>query len=397
MAEGQPLLIDVSRLIWRAWSGRHVTGIDRVCLAYLRHYRVRAQAVIMTAQLRRIISPRASAALFDVILADRAGFRRRFVQWAALHGWLMFRGEAGEGRICLNIGHTGLDRPGLVQWYRALDLRPVHFIHDLIPITHPQYCRAGEADRHRLRMDAALTSASGLVANSQATVDSLEEYAARQGMRVAPIVPAWLGVDDWLQRSPVDPSLRANDQFVVLGTIEARKNHRVLIDAWRKMAAQGGNVPTLHIVGQRGWEVNDVLNALDRDHALRRHVIEHRSMDDGALRDLLDRATALLFPSLVEGYGLPMVEAMAAGVPVIASDLPVFREIGCGVPTFVDASDVGQWVDTIRAFQAPDGAERARQTAALHHYSAPSWAEHFRLVDGFLAQLDRADAEPFQD
>lgn len=397
MADRQPLLIDVSRLIWRAWSGRHVTGIDRVCLAYLRHYRGRAQAVVMTAQVRRIISPRASAALFDVILADRAGFRRRFVSWLAIYGWSMARGEYGAGRICLNIGHTGLDRPGLAQWYRDAHIRPVHFIHDLIPITHPQFCRVGEADRHRARMDAALTSASGLIANSRATIDSLRAYADETGATIAPIVAAWLGVDGWSNTAQAHSSPRQPDQFVVLGTIEARKNHRVLIDAWRAMVAQGGAVPTLHIVGQRGWEVDDVLSALDHDEAIRPYVVEHRAMDDDGLRALLGRSTALLFPSLVEGYGLPMVEAMAAHLPVIASDLPVFREIGCGIPMFIDPKDVDQWVAAVRAFQHPDAPERVGQTAALKNYSAPSWGDHFLIVDHFLAELNRPDTKSLQD
>lgn len=398
MAERQPLLIDVSRLIWRAWSGRHVTGIDRVCLAYLRHYGNRAQAVVMTARVRRILPPAASAALFHVIQADRDRFRARFVAWLARYGWAFVAREKGRGRLCLNIGHTGLDRPGLVQWYRDIGISPVHFIHDLIPITHPQYCRSGEAERHRARMTAALTSATGLIANSEATVESLKAYAAEAGLQVAPIVAAWLGVEEWLEegqpsRSPTDPA----GEFVVLGTIEARKNHRLLIDVWRKLAASGGSVPTLHIVGQRGWEVDDVLNALDCDDRIRPFVREHRQLDDGGLRDLLRRATALLFPSMVEGYGLPMVEAMAMQVPVIASDLPVFREIGRGIPTFLDPADLDEWQQTIRAFAAPASVERERQVEALRAYSAPSWAGHFAIIDRFLARLRARNAEPIEN
>lgn len=400
MAEPQPFLIDVSRLIWRAWSGRHVTGIDRVCLAYLRQYAGRSQAVVMTAQLRRVLPVAASRALFEVLLADRRNFRWRFVGWLARYGFAFGSGERGRGRICFNIGHTGLDRPGLVDWYRDFDLRPIHFIHDIIPITHPQYCRAGEADRHRARMNAALASATGLIANSQATVDTLRAYADDQGMRFPPIVAAWLGVADILGGTEGEggEAERQPAQFTVLGTIEARKNHRLLIDVWRRLASRGGaSVPILNIVGQRGWEIADVLDALDHDEAIKPYVIEHTNLDDAGLRTLLRQSRALLFPSLVEGYGLPMVEAMGLKVPVIASDLPVFREIGEGIPLFIDPHDPDAWLTAVQDFSNAESADRSRQTARLAGYAPPRWDDHFHTVDDWLGRQGFLDLQPGED
>jgi glycosyltransferase involved in cell wall biosynthesis len=91
-------------------------------------------------------------------------------------------------------------------------------------------------------------------------------------------------------------------------------------------------------------------------------------------------------PSFVEGFGLPIIEALSLGCPVIASDLPVFREIGGQIPTFVDPLDREGWERWIRAF-AGDDPERSRQTGCMQNYQSPQWAEHFAIVDAWLARL----------
>jgi glycosyltransferase involved in cell wall biosynthesis len=94
-------------------------------------------------------------------------------------------------------------------------------------------------------------------------------------------------------------------------------------------------------------------------------------------------------PSFVEGFGLPVVEALQLGTPVIASDLPVYREIVGDKPTYLDPNDVKAWAETIADF-AEEGPERRRQVAAIRGYRAPTWDEHFRTVEAWLAGLNSA-------
>jgi glycosyltransferase involved in cell wall biosynthesis len=91
-------------------------------------------------------------------------------------------------------------------------------------------------------------------------------------------------------------------------------------------------------------------------------------------------------PSFVEGFGLPVVEALDAGTPVIASDLPVYREIAQDIPEYLDPNDVGAWERMVTAFMNDD-LRRRRQIDRASSYVAPSWQEHFRSVDGWLATL----------
>ena len=383
MTDDAPLLFDVTRLIWRRWKGRLPTGIDRVCLAYLRHFGARSQAVIQHRRFRRIIDREASRELFALLEAPEK-FRARLPLGAFRH-WRGMR-SAGDDRLYLNIGHTGLNSPGFREWVSRSGVRPVYFVHDLIPITHPEFCRPGETGKHMTRMQTVLRTAAGVIGNSQATLDELTFFATEERLPNPPSVAAWLGTDTLAV--PSDTVSPDGPTFVVLSTIEARKNHMMLLDIWSRLIDRlGDKAPHLLIIGQRGWEADDVFQRLDTDTKVRGHVIELNDCSDRDLARRMASARALLFPSLAEGYGLPLVEALGSGVPVIASDVPVFREIGGDIPKFVDASASAEWIAAILDYAQDNSASRAAQIERIQGYKAPTWNDHFKTVEAFLATL----------
>ena len=356
-----------------------------MCLAYLEHLGGRSQAVVQHPRYRRIFDRAASEELFAILSAPRPAVRRGLVK--SILRSAATRKLPGKDRLYLNIGHTGLDDPGFAAWVSGAGVRPVYFVHDLIPITHPEYCRAGELERHSRRMRTVLTSASGVIGNSQVTLDALAEFGRKHDLPSPPTVAAWLGTSGRLvadeKRGQPDRST-----FVVLGTIEARKNHLMLLQLWQRMIRRFGNdAPKLIIIGQRGWECEQVFDLLDRSAVLREAVVELGDCSDQALANHLAGARALVFPSLVEGYGLPLVEAMSAGTPVIASDLPVFREIGQGIPDLLDPLDGPAWEAAILAYSKDCNGPRAKQLARLESYQAPTWQAHFSTVEAWMGQL----------
>lgn len=384
-ANDRPLLFDVSRLIWRRWAGRLPTGIDRVCLAYLARYRAEAQAVVHGRGVRRIVDKSASDRLFDALAGTEEGFRKDFVRLLPKLLSPSPTSWAGRGRLYLNVGHTGLQEQGLVDWTRAADVRPIYLVHDLIPITHPEYCRAGEAARHAERIRNILLSATGIIANSRATLESLAEFATREHLPMPPAVAALLGVELW-RSPPMEAEVQPEGPtFVMLGTIEARKNHLMLLQVWTRMARQlGSRTPTLLIIGQRGWECEQAVDLLERCEPLKGHVFEVGRCSDRELERHLRTATALLFPSLVEGFGLPLIEALGLGTPVIASDLPVFREISPGIPTYLDPLDGPAWQRAVLAYAEDGSAVRQEQLIRLANYRPPTWEHHFAVVNDWL-------------
>ena len=387
MANERPYLLDVTRLIWRRWVGRLPTGIDRVCLAYLEYYRGEAQAVIQRRGFRRILSAAASDRLFEHLVDPRRTVRRDLVRLLGRERLRISRPLAGRGRLYFNVGHTALQDAGYLDWTRAADVRPVYMIHDLIPITHPEYCRAGEAERHVGRVRNMLASAIGIIGNSRATLDSLAGFAAHQAISVPATIAAPLGTDLRGQRpDPVSPPERPT--FVMLGTIEARKNHLLLLQIWADLVlVHSIDAPRLLIIGQRGWECEQVFDLLDHNEELRGAVVEVGQCSDVDLDRHLRGARALLFPTLVEGYGLPLIEALALGTPVIASNLPVFHEIGQEIPDFIDPLDGPAWQAAILSYASDRSVARDAQIARLAAFRAPTWDDHFAKIDAWLATL----------
>jgi glycosyltransferase involved in cell wall biosynthesis len=291
--------------------------------------------------------------------------------------------QPSKGQIYLNVGHTGLNERSLPSWIKRHQLRAVFLVHDLIPLTHPEYCRDGEAVKHRQRMYNVLESAAGVIANSQATLNDLSRFAKQMGLPMPMSVTAWISGAQF--RTKLPPPNRGH--FVAVGTIEGRKNHQLLLNIWRKLVAEHGeNAPTLVIIGQRGWQADRVFSQLDRLDSLQDYVVELGSCSDDELAAWMSTARALLMPSFVEGFGLPVFEALELGTPVIASDLAVYREIAGDIPTYIDPHNEGSWARTIEAF-CEDSPERNRQVAATAGFRAPTWRDHFRKVESWLQTL----------
>jgi ribosomal protein S20 len=242
----------------------------------------------------------------------------------------------------------------------------------------------GEADK---RMRHLLESADGVIANSQDTLDQLEQFAIDQNLPLPRHkLTALLGTE---ARPITAPSLDrpSRPYFVMIGTIEARKNHLLLLKIWQHLVQDlGENAPILLLIGQRGWEIDEVAQILDQDRSLQGHVVELGRCSDGRMIGLLSGARALLMPSFAEGFGIPVIEALQSGTPVIASDLGVFREVAGDVPLYLRPDDLTAWMEAILSY-SEGSADRQRQASLIAHYAAPNWEDHFRHVDSWLEGL----------
>lgn len=386
----RPLLLDVRRLIWRIWVGGMPTGVDHVCLAYLKHFGPQAQAVVERGRFRRILSPEQSDRLFAILRFGIGGFKRE-MSLLGIRAILSNFGDAsrGMGRPYLNVGHTGLDSKSSAA---ALEVSPIYLLHDLIPITHPEYCRAGEDVRHTERVRTILDRGHGVIANSNDTVKALQQFARAEGRAVPPTLTAYLGTrlmtrPDHTQ-CPLD-----RPYFVMLGTIEGRKNHILMLNIWRDMVADmGENAPVLVIIGKRGWESEQAVDLLERCPGLSGHVLELPHCPDEEVARYFLHARALLFPSFTEGYGMPLIEALATGLPVIASDIEVFRELAGDIPEYLSPIDGLGWRKTIEAYLPKDSPARHTQLQRMEGFHAPTWEEHFTKVDAWLPTLRERSA-----
>jgi glycosyltransferase involved in cell wall biosynthesis len=381
-----PILIDINRPLERKLLGRNPTGIDRVSLAYLQHYRASARAVVCRGSRTFSLSRRDSDRCFDLLLGKKPGGTAATLgAWASALalGWWH---NGATGQLLFNTGHMGLEDPQYAVALRKSGARLLCVVHDLIPISHPEYCRPGRRERHIERIRNITRFASGIVVNSSYTEQTLRTFCRESGLAPPPIVVAPLGTN--LPTSVRDRVPLRQPYFVVLGNIEPRKNHWMLLQLWRRLVdSWGARAPHLIVIGQRAWECENVVDLLERCEQLQGFVLEHGSCSDRELVNTLLHARALLYPSFVEGYGLPIAEALSLGVPVIASDLPVFREFAGEVPDYSDPLDGRRWLELIEDYARPDSARRAAQIARMPAFVAPTWKQHFERVDRFIEKL----------
>jgi glycosyltransferase involved in cell wall biosynthesis len=408
------IALDLSRLLSRAGRGTP-TGIDRVEFAYARHLLEEGSAACFTALTAggrigllptdgaaQLVAALGAAWLGNPVAADQDRKLRqiaRRVRLALLAGReraliAHLRGAAAPP-VYLLVSHHHLERRNLLARLKERGgARFVCLIHDLIPIEFPEYAKPGQAAHHQRRIEAAAELADAVIVNSAVTRDALQPHLERAG-RSPPVLVAPFAAELPAADLPaaaadrVPPPVRP--YFVYVSTIEARKNHLLLLNLWRRLAAEfGEHAPHLVLVGQRGWETENVVDMLERCPGLCGAVIEHNSLSDDAMVRLLRGASALLLPSFAEGFGFPLIEGMALGVPALCSDIPALHETGGGVPEYLDPLDGPGWRAAILDYATPGSARRAAQIARLAGWQPPSWRTHFAVVDRFIADAAAA-------
>jgi glycosyltransferase involved in cell wall biosynthesis len=384
------ILIDITRLVYRRLKGKLPTGIDRVSLEYISHYAAQSRAVLSLGPFSAALTHEDSAELFAALTDRTTPFTRlglKAIAKSFLWRWMMSAADI-KGSYFFNTGHMGLEDKNHAWALRRLGARPIIVIHDLIPVTHPEYCRPGERERHVTRMKCAINISAGIVANSQQTLNVLEDFGRRHRLPLPPSLVALLAGGIPNQALAARPM--SAPYFVILGTIEPRKNHWMLLQIWRRLVeTMGKGAPKLVVIGQRGWECENVVDLLERTTQLKQSVIELPSCSDEELSTYLHHAQALLFPSFAEGYGMPITEALSIGVPVIASDLAVFREIAGDVPEYIEPLDGKKWQQVIADYTASTSAPRAAQLQRIKSFSPTTWEQHFTAVDAFLQRLEQ--------
>jgi len=400
------IALDLSRLLSRAGRGTP-TGIDRVELAYAEHLIANGASACFTA-LRASgglgLLHRQSAEEFVAAIGaawrgggDPAQQNRRVRQIArqARIALLASRPRAlvaelrtgGAPPVYLLVSHHHLEKGSLIARLKERSgARFICLVHDLIPIEFPEYAKPGQAANHLSRIETAARFADALIVNSGVTRDALQPHLDRAG-RAPPVLVAPFGVDLPAAAADSDPPL-GRPYFVYVSTIEARKNHLLLLNLWRRLATElGGGAPLLVLVGQRGWEAENVIDMLERCPGLRGAVIEYNAMPDAEMVRLLKGARALLLPSFAEGFGFPLIEALELGVPALCSDIPALRETGGTVPEFIDPLDGPGWQSAILDYAASRSPRREAQLARLSGCDPPRWDDHFAIVDRFIAEV----------
>ncbi|MEX0284675.1 MAG: glycosyltransferase [Paracoccaceae bacterium] len=276
-----------------------------------------------------------------------------------------------RGAAYLNVGHSNLTERTLRAVRAGVQGQISVLLHDTIPLDHPQYQRPGMPERFAKMLRRIEMYADLVICNSAYSEERLHHHS-----EVTPnTVVAHLGVDPMSPKTselPVELA-QSGPYFVTVGTIEPRKRHDLLLDVWEDMA----DPPPLFICGARGWENAKLfqrLDALPENSQIR----ELPGLSDAAIAALMANATALLFPSDAEGFGLPPVEAAALGTVVLCQKLRVYQEILGDIPVYASGTDRYQWRNIIERLIRDQNQGAKAYTGQV--FVPPSWENHFNIV-----------------
>lgn len=220
-------------------------------------------------------------------------------------------------------------------------------IYDMIPISH----KATIADPSDLRfakwLKAHIKYTDTFYTISKTVALDLINFLENSDCvfkKNAPVSYFYLGSElDFKTDEPIDENLQnlfptGIKNFLVVGSIEPRKNHKYILDAFDSHWASGGEAQLI-IVGGSGWNNNETIQRINFHPLKDKKLFLLREVSDSALEFCYQKSSALIIASIIEGFGLPIVEAFQRGLPVLCSDIPIFREIAEGKASFFNLSN----------------------------------------------------------
>ena len=252
----------------------------------------------------------------------------------------------------------------------------VSHLYDLIPVTDPQYFHSMTMRQFLSWTTAVLQYADRVICNAEATKNALHTLCAQLELEPPPCEVIPLGAD--FAKKAADTGkpdtalfekLAPQRYLLMVGTVEPRKNHRLLFDAVEPLAARGIKVV---FAGRLGWNMDGFAKEISKHPKNGSDLFFVQGPSDATVQALYQNALAVAFPTKNEGFGLPIVEAFCNGTPVLASDIPVLREVGGDMADYFDNTSVDSLLEAVdRLLADPDAYQKKR--AAIAAYRPRTW------------------------
>ncbi|MGH7896933.1 MAG: glycosyltransferase family 4 protein [Candidatus Binatia bacterium] len=316
-----------------------------------------------------------------------ATIRSRLPRWLHWTRWVDFRFAALARRYELDLVHYPNQFGGA---FLDRGVRRVMTLHDLTPLAFPRFHPRRAVAGYRLLLERSLGRADAVIVGSEAVRRELLDLDPGLSDRIATIPQ---GVSTAFRPDRRTPDfLRRFDlpeRFVLsVGVLEPRKNHATLVKALARLHAAGERIG-LVIAGRDGWRWRDPL-ADTRFAALRPWVRVLRNVPEDHLVELYGRAAAFAYPSFAEGFGLPLLEAMACGCPVVASNAAALREVGGGAALYAPATDDDALAERLLSLLRDPGLRRSSIERGFTRAAEFTWRRTAERTLGIYERVARS-------
>lgn len=310
-------------------------------------------------------------------------------------GQVLLPEQIRKGSVFFDLDSVWPNRPPRTFLHRMLKYRGVKiavFLHDIISITHPQfYVSIGITDSFLKYLDAELAYADLILTSSQFVVDEVKRLFQGTGRRLPQFAVTPLGSDFVVCRKS-DPKIdseakriaKAAPYLLTVATIEPRKNHKVILDCFDQYL-EHTNVNII-FAGRKGWDTDVVQARLYQHPQFGIRIFHLEGKSNETISYLYQKAMYTVFPTYVEGFGLPAVESLIAGTPPLLSDIPVMREVAGEYAQYFNPDLPKELAELVLAgLSAPQTYQKWKKS--LSAYQPTTWSDFGKNIMTELAAL----------
>lgn len=220
------------------------------------------------------------------------------------------------------------------------EIKTVLTVHDIVHLLFPRTMSLPNLVAERLLMQRSIRRADYVMADSQSTASGIQEHYQVRPTKIGVVYPGGPTVSEQMHSPVSDDEKLPGKYFLFVGTLEPRKNLRAILGAFALLDTEREDV-NLVVVGNIGWKNKDVMSLL-KAHRYRSRIHFTGYVDAARLSFIYRNALCLLYPSLYEGFGFPILEAMTYGVPVITSNISSMPEVAGDAAMLVNPNDINE-------------------------------------------------------
>jgi glycosyltransferase involved in cell wall biosynthesis len=291
--------------------------------------------------------------------------------------------EPKNGDVVLLLGEQWLFQgafSGLEKLKRERSVKIVSMVHDLVPFLMPELYWEGFSDAYIYCISRQVGISDVILVYSKNTRKDLFNHFPQLLERPKSIKQIRLG-DDFEPSYcidgdlPLSASLPKENFILCVGTIQPRKNHSLLLAVWRRLLIKyKERCPTLLLVGKKGWLVDDLCYFIQNNRELRSKIKIVEQVSDNDLRELYRACLFCVFPSLYEGWGLPIAECLAAHRFCLVSDTSAMPEVGGSYVDYFSPYDSGQLYALIDRYIADPLSLRRKTEIIEQNFKPVLWS-----------------------